>query len=95
MTKFTYDTTKRNIGRQSTDVTTLIQYKNKLFRVLTHLDRSYDFQSYGSLEYFNGTDFITITGYSHDQISSDFFFDDVEKIISKYEKFMPHQEVKA
>ena len=39
MVKFTYDTTKRNIGRQSTDVTTLIQYKNKLFRVTRPLFR--------------------------------------------------------
>lgn len=95
MTKFTYDTTKRNIGRQSTDVTTLIQYKNKLFRVTTHLDRSYDFQSYGRLEYFNGTDFIKITGYSHNQITADNFFDGVERIIDTYEKFMPHEETKA
>lgn len=95
MTKFTYDTTKRNYGRQSTDMTTLIQYKKKLFRVTTHLDRSYDFQSYGRLEYFNGTDFIKITGYSHNQITADYFFDAVEKTISMYEKFMPHQEAKA
>ena len=95
MVKFTYDTTKRNIGRQSTDMTTLIQYKKKLFRVTTHLDRSYDFQSYGRLEYFNGTDFIKITGYSHNQITADNFFDDVEKTISRYEKFMPVQEAKS
>jgi len=89
---------------QNYNVTTLIQYANKLFRVYTHIDNSYDFQSHGKLEYFNGSDFITISTFSHAEIidenpydepkRSEEFKENYRKMIETYEKFMPHEESK-
>ena len=115
---FSYEGITFDHQRQSTYEETLIRYANKLFRLITHIDRSYDFQTYGKLEYFNGTDFVKISTFSHDQIvheinhenkdcdgkiynhvettgyRNDVFLEMVEGIISKYEKFMPHEESK-
>ena len=106
---FSYEGITFDHQRQSTYEETLIRYANKLFRLITHIDRSYDFQTYGRLEYFNGTDFVKISTFSHDQIAQimyhnnharatgyrdDIFLEMVEGIISKYEKFMPHEELK-
>jgi aromatic ring hydroxylase len=66
--KFIEEDTHITNEHQNYNVTTLIQYANKLFRVYTHIDNSYDFQSHGKLEYFNGSDFITISTFSHEEI---------------------------
>ncbi len=66
--KFIEEDTHITNEHQNYNVTTLIQYANKLFRVHTHIDNSYDFQSHGKLEYFNGSDFITISTFSHKEI---------------------------
>ena len=54
---------------QTSQEENLIEYKNKLFRLITHIDTGYDNQSHGILEYFNGTDFIRIASFSHDEIA--------------------------
>ena len=54
---------------QTSQEENLIEYKNKLFRLITHIDTGYDIQSHGRLEYFNGTDFIRIASFSHDEIA--------------------------
>ena len=66
--KFIEEDTHITNEHQNYNVTTLIQYANKLFRVYTHIDNSYEFQSHGKLEYFNGSDFITISTFNHKEI---------------------------
>ncbi len=102
--KFIEEDTHITNEHQNYNVTTLIQYANKLFRVYTHIDNSYDFQSHGRLEYFNGSDFITISTFNHKEIidenpydkpkRSEEFKENYRKMIETYEKFMPHEESK-
>ena len=106
--KFIEEDTHITNEHQNYNVTTLIQYANKLFRVYTHIDNSYEFQSHGKLEYFNGSDFITISTFSHAEINhslesmlshynpcrSEEFKEKYRKLIETYEKFMPHEESK-
>ncbi len=102
--KFIEEDTHITNEHQNYNVTTLIQYANKLFRVHTHIDNSYDFQSHGKLEYFNGSDFITISTFSHAEIidenpydkpkRSEGFKEKYREMIKTYEKFMPHEESK-
>lgn len=114
MAKFDIETVSFDM-RDNADEETLIRYNNKLFRLDTHIDISYDFQSHGILEYFNGTDFITIVSFSHKDMAQiichegspsgnykqttgyrdEKLLKKVKGIISRYEKFMPHQEAKA
>ena len=66
--KFIEEDTHITNEYQNYNVTTLIQYANKLFRVYTHIDNSVTYQSRGKLEYFNGSDFITISTFSYNEI---------------------------
>lgn len=66
--KFIEEDTHITTEHQNYNVTTLIQYANKLFRVYTHIDNSVTYQSRGKLEYFNGSDFITISTFNHKEI---------------------------
>ena len=102
--KFTEEDTHITNEYQNYNVTTLIQYASKLFRVYTHIDNSVTYQSHGKLEYFNGSDFITISTFSHAEINhslaynnpcrSEEFKEKYRKLIETYEKFMPHEESK-
>ena len=101
--KFQEEDTHISTEHQNYNVTTLIQHANKLLRVYTHIDDAYDFQSHGRLEYFNGSDFITITSFNHTEIAgygkyntnrTQDFMNKCRKMIETYEKFMPHEESK-
>ena len=57
---------------QRMDATAMVEYNNKLFKVVAHIDTSYDFQSYGRVDYFNGSTFETVSSLSHDQMTQGF-----------------------